>query len=296
MKDAFRGYHPIVNFTWFALVLIFSMVFMHPCLLAISLACAVGYAAYLTGGKSAGKSLRYLLPLVVLTAALGPVFNHEGATILRWLPNGNPLTLESIYFGIAAAIMLVAVIEWFICFNRIVTSDKFTFLFGRIIPALSLLLSMTMRFVPRFMGQLKAVSNAQKSLGRDKGGGNIFTRARRGLTSLSITVTWALENAIETADSMKSRGYGLSGRTAFSIYHFDRRDLYTLIFTVLCAAYVVIGGMTGGIFWQYYPVVYGELTSPYTISVFIIYLAMCAMPLLLSLWEDHRWKSSQSAI
>ncbi len=41
---------------------------------------------------------------------------------------------------------------------------------------------------------------------------------------MSILVTWALENAIDTADSMKDRGYVLPGRTAFSIYRFDRRD------------------------------------------------------------------------
>ena len=35
------------------------------------------------------------------------------------------------------------------------------------------------------------------------------------ITILSIMVTWCLENAIETADSMKSRGCGLPGRSAF---------------------------------------------------------------------------------
>ena len=35
-------------------------------------------------------------------------------------------------------------------------------------------------------------------------------------------------NAIETSDSMRSRGYGLKGRTAFSIYHFTRKDKYVL--------------------------------------------------------------------
>ena len=37
-------------------------------------------------------------------------------------------------------------------------------------------------------------------------------------------VTWSLESAIDTADSMRSRGYGEPGRTAFSIYRFDDRD------------------------------------------------------------------------
>ena len=44
--------------------------------------------------------------------------------------------------------------------------------------------------------------------------GSLLQRLKNAITILSIMVTWALENAIETADSMKSRGYGLPGRTA----------------------------------------------------------------------------------
>jgi energy-coupling factor transport system permease protein len=46
--------------------------------------------------------------------------------------------------------MLAAVISWFSCYNAVMTSDKFVYLFGRVIPALSLILSMTLRFVPKF--------------------------------------------------------------------------------------------------------------------------------------------------
>ncbi len=48
-------------------------------------------------------------------------------------------------------------------------------------------------------------------------------------------VTWSLENAIETADSMRARGYGLPGRTSFSIYRFDSRDSSALAWLVSAA-------------------------------------------------------------
>lgn len=95
------------------------------------------------------------------------------------------------------------------------TSDKFVYLFGRIIPALSLVLSMSLRFVPRFTAQIKVISNAQKCVGRDVGSGGLIKRAKQGIKILSILVTWALENAIDTADSMKDRGYGLPGAPPF---------------------------------------------------------------------------------
>ena len=52
-------------------------------------------------------------------------------------------------------------------------------------------------------------------MGRDVSEGSLFARIRHGLNMLSILVTWALENAIETSDSMRSRGYGLRGGLRF---------------------------------------------------------------------------------
>ena len=130
-------------------------------------------------------------------------------------------------------------ILWFSCYNQIMTSDKFIYLFGRIIPAMSLMLSMALRFVPHFMAQLKVIRNGQKCVGMDVSNGKWFKKIRYALNMVSILVTWALENAIETADSMKSRGYGLRGRTAFSIYRFNRRD--KLLGTMLVGLCVIFG-------------------------------------------------------
>ncbi len=127
-------------------------------------------------------------------------------------------------YGVAAAVMLASVVLWFSSYNEVMTSDKFVYLFGRVIPALSLVLSMALRFIPKFKAQMQTVSEAQACIGRDTKNGSVFQRVGNAVKIFSIMVTWSLENAIETADSMRSRGYGLPGRTAFSIYRFDDRD------------------------------------------------------------------------
>lgn len=294
--DTFSGYHPVVNFLYFLAVLVLSMFFMHPVCLGISLLAAMCYFFYLKGPKAVGFQLKFMLPLLLLTAALNPLFNHEGATILLYFKGGNPLTLEAIWYGIASASMVITVVTWFACCNVVMTSDKFVYLFGKLIPALSLILSMTLRFVPRFTAQIKVVTQAQRCVGRDVSSGNVLQRAKNALTILSIVITWALENAIETADSMRSRGYGMTGRTAFSIYRLQRRDIYALICLLLAVAYVITGSATGGIYWQYYPMASGNLTGFYTLSVFTVYLLLCLMPLLINFWEDLKWKSLTSKI
>lgn len=291
MNHSFSHYHPVVNFTYFALVLICAMFFMHPVCLAVSLMCSFAYSVQLNGKRALKFNLVYMLPLLLVSALLNPAFNHEGITVLAYLPDGNPLTLESVAYGIAAACMIVSVISWFSCYNAVMTSDKFLYLFGRIIPALSLIFSMVLRFVPRFKAQVRVVSDAQKCIGRDVSNGSVLQRARHGLTILSILVTWALENAIETADSMKSRGYGRPGRTAFSIFVFDSRDKKAMLAIGLAGLYTIMGAFFGAMDFRFFPSMQGAGLTLYSVSVFAAYFILCIIPMAIELWEDRKWKA-----
>lgn len=295
MGDPFYDCHPAVNFLYFAMVITFSMCLMHPVCLVFSLVGAMWYTARLRGGRALRGYLRWIIPMMVMAALVNPAFVHQGVTLLAYLPSGNPLTLESILYGLAAACMLAAVALWFSCLSAVMTSDKFIYLFGRMIPALSLVLSMTLRFVPKFKAQIQVVSEAQRCVGRDVSNGSVLQRLRNGITILSIMVTWALENAIETADSMKSRGYGLPGRTAFSIYRFDSRDKAALAWLLFCGFFILCGWMAGGLSYRYYPTMKGAALTPMTISFQLVYLALCLTPVLVDRWADWSWRKLEKA-
>ena len=289
--NEFKGYHPVVNFTYFLFVIGFSMFFMHPVCLIISFISAFSYSLILGGGKTLKSNLLYSLPMMIITALINPLFNHEGMTILYYFPNGNPLTLESIAYGISAGVMLSVVICWFSCYNKVMTSDKFIYLFGRVFPSLSLVFSMTLRFVPKFMVQLKQVISAQKCIGRDLSSGGIIKRAKNGLTILSAMITWSLENAIETSDSMKARGYGLGGRTAFSIFVFDKRDMILMVFMLFLGLYVLLGKFFGELNFYYFPQITTLKISFYGITLFISYFILCILPVIIEIREVLKWKS-----
>ena len=289
-RDVFSGYHPLVTLLYFVLVLFFTMCLQHPVSLLSSLLAAMLYTVQLNGGAALCKSLRYLLPMLLLAMVLNPAFNHAGVTILCYLPGGNPLTLESILYGVAAAVMLVSVLVWFHCYNVVMTSDKFIYLFGRIIPALSLVLSMTLRFVPRFQAQLRQVVEAQRCLGRDVRQGTLPQRLKQAVQIVSILVTWAMENAIETADSMKSRGYGLPGRTAFAVYRWERRDAYLLCWLLGCGLVLLCGWLSGGLSWHYYPMVQQFSLTPLRVGMQFLYLLLCLTPIWLHRKEEWLWQ------
>ena len=216
--------------------------------------------------------------MALLAAALNPAFVHQGVTILAYLPSGNPLTLESLLYGLAAGAMLGAVALWFVCVTDVITSDKVVYLFGRVIPALSLLLSMILRFVPRFVRRLRAVAQAQRHLGRDTQTGAPARRVRSALRVFSIVVTWSLESGLITADSMRCRGYGLPGRTSFSLYRFDRRDGAVALWLAFCGLYLLGGGLAGGLRFQYYPMLLSGPVTPLTVSFFAVYGLLCFTP------------------
>lgn len=288
-KDAFSGFHPLVSLMFFTLAVVCSVVFMHPVCLGISLFCGVLYMFLLERGKAFKFALMFLLPMFLLAALINPIFSHAGVTVISYFPNGNPLTLESVYYGFAAACMIAAVMCWFRCFTVVMTSDKLLCLFGKVIPALSLVLAMALRFIPRFTAQMKAVANAQRGVGRDVTRGNLMRRARHGIKILSITVTWALENAIETADSMKSRGYGLPGRSSFSILRFDKRDRLTLVYLMLCGALIFAGAAFGKLKFFYFPIT-GGAWEPLSFALFAVYLALFALPAVINTKESAKWK------
>lgn len=291
MRDFFSDYHPFINFLYFTLVIGFSLVLAHPLAQGIALVCAIAYSVSATGKKSVLFLLRYCLPMVLLTAFINPAFNHEGTTTLLYFSNGNPLTLESILYGFSAGAMLVTLLLWFTSFNRVMTSDKFIYLFGKVIPALSLVLSMSLRFVPKFKTQMATVAEAQRSIGRDVSSGTLWSRTKTAIVIFSIMITWALENAIETADSMKSRGYGLKGRSAFSIYRFDERDKYTCIWFSFCGAFLMVGTMLMAFGFRYFPNIRYAPLDMTTIPFYGVYFALCITPVILNWKEERKWKT-----
>ena len=286
-NDSFSGYHPIVNLMYFICAIGYALAFTNPVCLGISFIGAFVSSVILRGQRGFITNLKYMIPLIILTALFNPAFSHQGVTILAYLPSGNPLTLESIAYGVMAAFLLVCVLCWFSCFNAVISSDKMVYLFGRLAPVLSLVLSMTLKFIPELTSQFGKVYRAQKASGYSVNG-RYFKRVRTGCHVLSAVVTWSLERALVTADSMRSRGYGLPGRTAFSLFRFRKRDVRALVYMLVSGGYVLWGSMKGGFKFWYYPAIRGNLTGTLTVSMYIVYACLIGLPIFVHVRDTLR--------
>lgn len=293
--SALESYHPIVLFVFFASCILFTMFFMHPVYLAISLISSTLLLGKLVGLRKLFKTLLYILPIFILIAISNPIFSHKGVTPLFYI-NYNPITLESILYGIAMATMIMSIMLWFRCYNLVMTSDKFICLFGNIIPTLALIISITLRLIPKLKDQIKQISNSQRTLGMYIDTGSILERIRSGIRILSILITWALENGIDTADSMKARGYGLKGRTTFSIFKFDKRDGIILGIILLLVSINILGEVYGYSSFYYYPYVKNMDFSVMTITFNLSYFLLLIFPTIIEIKEDLKWRSLISKI
>jgi len=143
---------------------------------------------------------------------------------------------------------------------------------------------------------MATVTEAQRCLGRDVSEGSILKRAKIAILILSIMITWSLENAIETADSMKSRGYGLKGRTFFSIYRLTERDTCTLLWLGFCGLFLTAGVIVSAFDFHYFPNIQFQAINMTTIPFYSVYLGLCITPVLLNSGEERKWKITYSKI
>lgn len=285
---AFGNYHPFVLLIYFLSVLLIAMFVSNPVLQILALLGGILFCAMLQKRSEIVGNIGFYVPLFLMVAITNPIFSHNGVTPLFFL-NGNPVTLEAFIYGIAIAVMVIGVMMWCKCYSEIMTSDKFLYLFGKAIPKLSLVLSMALRFIPMFKRQMHKVSRAQKAMGLYSS--KSFTDKIKSYTRVFMAmISWSLENAMETSASMKARGYGIKGRTNFSLFRFYASDAVLLAVCVFLLGITVTGTAMGETVFYYYPRISELNLSPYAITVYAAFGLLSFLPFIIEVKEAFTWK------
>lgn len=295
-RDTFSTYNPLINFIFFIGAIVQGMFFIHPGFLACALVMSAAY--YFTiKGTGAVKLLMIMLPIFALLTVINPIFNRYGQTVLFTYFGGRPYTLEALYYGIAMGVMFVVIVIWFACYSAVMTSDKFMYIFGRFIPSVSMILTMVLRLIPDYQKKLVQIGTARKCIGKGTNEGTKKEKIHNGMTVLSTLTTWAFEGGISTADSMRSRGYGSGGRTAFSIYRFDGRDKTLTVIMALLIVITCVCGFAGGAAAEYTPrLIISGSDDPFTTTGIIAYGLFLIIPTALNIKEAITWHVFRSRI
>ncbi|SEU01323.1 energy-coupling factor transporter transmembrane component T [Paenibacillus sp. NFR01] len=292
MTGGFRAAHPAVAMLYFAGMLLFAALLLHPVFLLTAL---LGLTA-LVLAQGLGPNLLRSLPFLGLTgvsvAVLNPLFSHRGSHLLFYSFD-QPITLEAVLYGLLMMMVLWLVMVLFISYNATVTPDKFLYLFGGIAPQATLLLLMALRFVPLFQRRLRRITLIQRTRGIDVRHGSLRKRLRDGMTLLKVLLSLSLEEALDTADSMKARGYGVRKRSVYGIYKLDRLDRVALLLLAGCGITVAICQMSGFGAYELYPRMKPAVWGRGETLMYVCYCLFLLLPLALEGRERWIWRSSR---
>jgi len=220
---------------------------------------------------------------------LNPFLVSRGTNILFYF-RGKQVTLEATMYGVVMAIALVSVIVMFVSFNILLNGNKFLYIFSKVLPRTAFLLMLAIRFVPLLKSRFDEIRAVQRVRGTTMTVGSLRQRARNGMHMIQILLTWSLEEAIQTADSMKARGYGIGKKTSYIPYRMEKRDWGWLITLLILFSICIWGGTLG----YGKIVIYPELGTLhlYTLDwmLFGCMIVIIAFPLIVEGRERLRWK------
>lgn len=321
IRSSFDIFHPSVAALYFVAVLVLTMACIQPVFAVLSLAAAAIYNVYLRGWRAALQTAAWQIPLLVLIAVINPLVSQTGSTILFHYFGHRRFYLEGLAYGATMGAMLVSVMLWFSNLSHVLTSDKMMQLTGRFLPTIGLMLTMIMRLVPQFMrrGQdIMAVQRACTAAGWDgaqntgasasqdglpAGGGLSFwgraaersgRSAWKGRASwmkpyfrvTSVLLGWGMEDSLETAEAMRTRGWGaVPKRSTYERKSFRSADGIAVgALAVLVAASVTFAIMAcSG--YSFYP----RMDALAAWWHYVPYAALLAFPLLLKCKERVSW-------
>ena len=280
-------FHPGAVCVYFACAMLPVMFGINPVTAGIGLA---GGLVLLATQEKDGvvKTAAFHLLLPLLSAVINPVFNHNGVTALLFI-NGNPVTGEAILNGAVLGMVISATLLWARCFTRQMDTDRLLCVTGALHPKLSLVLSLTIRYIPMLRRQAARTGEAMRAMGlmREE---NAPDRLRGALRQFGAMVTWTLENGAVTADSMAARGYGSGPRSRYRRFRWTRAD------TALAAASLALIGLlayaraSGRIGYTWYPVYTAIRPDGAGVAGYIGYGVLCLLGSAMEIGEGLQWK------
>ncbi|MBN1484120.1 MAG: hypothetical protein JXA37_05310 [Chloroflexia bacterium] len=174
--------------------------------------------------------------LWLFTIPLNALTVHAGETVLFRLPRGlpligwvigGPITLEAVSYGFLSGFGLLVVLLVLVTFNRAVDPYQLT----RAVPAVffqtGVMTSIALSFVPQATLALREIREAQAIRGHR-------WRGLRDVVPLAMPLlTTALERALQLAESMEARGFGMVPMLRPALWRWGRRLLLVALLLLL---------------------------------------------------------------
>lgn len=280
---AFTMSHPAVPALYMVLTLGLTMFSMQPVLIALSFVGGLAYGFATRGAARTLGALRWQLPVILIIAVLNPLFSASGSTELFRI-GMRAVYLESMVYGLCMGGLFVASVLWFEAAASMLEYDKVLALLGNAAPVIALMISMCMRLIPQFLRRGRTVLAVQDAI--DVPGRAPADPVRSRLRASSVLMGWGMEDSLERADAMRSRGWGAAThRTTYARYRLGRGDVAALVGLALFGVVTVTVAWTATTQYSFYP----QLSVPAPWPGYVVYAAWMVLPCALHAIDEKRF-------
>ncbi len=281
----FKRLHPLVQLTFYILVLAIQMSAMNPVLLLLGFIMSELSLKAVDRKAKRGPGYGLYFAMILVMALVNFLTYHDGIHILFYI-NYNAMTVEAMVYGGLMGLMMATVVNWFMSLRRVITEDRFIYLFGKISSTFALTVSMTFRYIPLILKRYRETEMALVNMGTYKD--TMFATMKRKVMSFSTVVSWTLEGAIETGAQMEARGYGLSGRTAYHRFAFHRRDGILMAVMLTLGIPVLLGIYLGYERFYYYPEIMMDNKGSITYILIALFVLLGLLPQWIRLFDRKK--------
>ncbi len=216
--------------------------------------------------------------MAVMILIINPLVSHKGTTILFYI-GYTPITLESIFYGLISAMKLMTLLLISNYFNKVMTYEKLIYILSPLGHNLSLIISLSVKFIPEYLDKITSIKNTQRTKGIRLDSKNKKEVAKSLTYILNSFFFITLEDGIITIKSIKSRGYynrDKKNRMKIRLKSIDYMSLTLIILTLICT--VVFNNQ---ITYEVYPTLAKLSFDIRFIIATIVYTLFLATPILL---------------
>lgn len=297
MKNNFHNHfsdvNPFVVFLYYTAMMIFTFTFISPVFMIIEFIVLSINRILNSSFKAYIKGMIFLIPLALTVIIVNPLFNHNGDTPLLYV-NDLPITAESIIYGALTAAMMINTVLLFRNMNDSLNGDKTNDIIGRFFPTIALLVSMTQKKVMSISKDAQKLINAQKHFNVLSNESSKNQKLKDGAAVFNALTANALENSIDTAMAMKSRGFELKNKKQVKKYPFAIKEAVFCGFTLAAAALLFYIFIKYSMTYNVFPKVQEIDTSVHAIIMYSLYTLLAMMPILHNVKEELKWQIIKS--
>ena len=198
------------------------------------------------------KGMKMILLIILFTAALQLFYNNKGTVLWQPVPSWKfTITDRGIYSAIFLSIRIITLILFSSLLTYTTSPTQLTDAIERLLSplkllrinvhALSMMMTIALRFIPTLIEELNIIINAQKARGAELDSGSLAKRAKALIPVFVPLFVSAFRRAYELAFAMDCRCYnGDKGRTRMKVMNLTGLDYIGLSISITLTAAVVV--------------------------------------------------------